>query len=247
MTQARAILWAQWRTAFNFYPRGSVAWTAIIGFFWYGFWIVAAVAASRLTALPENVHLLRVALPGTLLIALLYWQVVPLLMAATGASLELRKLQAYPIPVSQLFSIEVLLRLTAGIEMVLVLSGIAIGLIVNPAIRWWAALAILVYIVFNLFLAVGLRDLLLRMMARRRFREVIIFLLVMCSALPQLCSSSLFSSSSDVSAAGRASRFHMCSTPRQGGAPSPKAVSKTRSKSARCSGAASKRSSANRR
>ena len=67
--------------------------------------------------------MIHTALPGALLIVLLYWQVVPLLMAATGASLDLRKLQAYPIPVSQMFSIEVMLRVTAGIEMMLVLRG----------------------------------------------------------------------------------------------------------------------------
>src|SRR5205823_6483164 len=99
MNQARAIVWAQWRTARNFYPRGGVAWTAAIGFAWYGFWLLAAFAGSRLAANPANIGLLRMALPGTLLLVLLYWQVVPLLMAATGASLELRKLQAYPIPV----------------------------------------------------------------------------------------------------------------------------------------------------
>ena len=48
-------------------------------------------------------------------------------MAATGASLELRKLQAYPIPVSQLFGIEVILRITAAIEVVLVLNGMAMS------------------------------------------------------------------------------------------------------------------------
>src|SRR5882757_6286842 len=112
MNQARAIVWAQWRTALNFYPRGGIAWTAVIGAIWYGFWLLASFAASQLAANPANMNLLRTALPGTLLMVLLYWQVVPLMMAATGASLELRKLQAYPIPVSQLFGIEVLLRLT---------------------------------------------------------------------------------------------------------------------------------------
>ncbi len=185
MNQARAIVWAQWRTARNFYPRGGVAWTAVIGLFWYGFWAAAALAASRVAAGPENLLLLRAALPGTMLVALLYWQVVPLLMAATGASLELRKLQAYPIPVSQLFGIEVLLRLTSGIEMALVLAGIAAGVALNPALPRWGPLGILTYIVFNLFLAVGLRDLLLRLMARKRIREITVFVLVMCSALPQ--------------------------------------------------------------
>ncbi len=98
MNQARAILWAQWRTALHFYPRGGAAWTAIIGFIWYGFWTLIAITALRVTSNPDDIHLIRAALPGTLLIVLLYWQVVPLMMAATGASLELRKLQAYQIP-----------------------------------------------------------------------------------------------------------------------------------------------------
>ena len=66
-------------------------------------------------------------LAGILLLIFLYWQVVPVLMAASGASLDLRKLQAYPIPVSQLFGLEVMLRITAAIEVVLVLLGAAIG------------------------------------------------------------------------------------------------------------------------
>jgi ABC-2 type transport system permease protein len=158
----------------------------VIGFFWYGFWTAISFAAARIAADPGSLNLVRAALPGALLIVLLYWQVVPLLMAATGASLELRKLQAYPIPVSQLFSIEVLLRLTAGIEMAMVLAGIAIGVVSNPELPRWAALAVIPYVLFNLFLAVGLRDLLLRMMARKRFREIVVFLLVMCTAVPQL-------------------------------------------------------------
>jgi ABC-2 type transport system permease protein len=186
MKHARVILWAQWRTLRNFYPRAGVGWTAIIGAIWYGFWMLAAVAGARLIANPANLPLLRTGLPGALLIVFLYWQVVPLLMAATGASLELRKLQAYPIPDSQLFAIEVLLRITSGIEMVLVLVGIAAGILMNPRIPDWCVITVVFYIVFNLFLAVGLRDLLMRMMARKRIRELVVFVLIMCSALPQL-------------------------------------------------------------
>src|SRR5580698_10639385 len=101
MTHAGAILWAQWRTIRNFYPRGGVAWTAAVGALWYGVWTLAAVATARLLANPANLNLLKTALPGGLLLLFLYWQLVPLLMAATGASLELRKLKAYPIPISQ--------------------------------------------------------------------------------------------------------------------------------------------------
>jgi ABC-2 type transport system permease protein len=186
MNQARAILWAQWRTIRNFYPRAGVAWTAVLGLMWYGFWVVVAVAAGRLIANPASMSAIHTALPGALLIVLLYWQVVPLLMAATGASLDLRKLQSYPIPVSQMFSIEVMLRVTAGIEMMLVLLGIAAGLLLNPNLPKFCAFAIVPYILFNLFLAVGLRDLLMRALARKRLRELLVFLLVMLMTLPQL-------------------------------------------------------------
>jgi ABC-2 type transport system permease protein len=186
MNHAAAVLWAQWRTLRNSYPRGGVAWTAVVGAIWYGFWTLAAIATARLLSNPGNVGLMKSLLPGVLLIVFLYWQVVPLLMAATGSSLELRKLKVYPIPASQLFGIEVMLRTTAGIEMVLILLGIAIGVLFNPELPKWCALAVAPFMLFNLFLAVGLRDLLLRILARKRIREIAFLLLVMCAALPQL-------------------------------------------------------------
>jgi ABC-2 type transport system permease protein len=186
MKPARAILWAHWRTLLNFYPRAGVAWTAIVAFLWYGFWLAAAVSAGRLASSASNLGFIKTVLPGALFVIFLYWQVVPLLMAATGAALDLRKLQAYPIPVSELFGIEVVLRVTAAIEMVVVVCGIAIGIELNPAFRWWCALAFAPFVLFNLFLAVGLRDLLMRAMARRGVREVLVFVLVMCTALPQI-------------------------------------------------------------
>jgi len=186
MIQARAILWAQWRTVRNFYPRAGVAGTALIGAAWYGLWLLAAFAAARLVSSLANLEVIKAALPGALLIAFLYWQVVPLLMAATGASLDIRKLQAYPIPPAQLFGIEVMLRVTAAIEMLLMLLGIAAGALFNPELSKWAVPALVVYIVFNLFLAVGLRDLLTRILARKRIREIAILLMVICAGLPQL-------------------------------------------------------------
>ncbi len=186
MKRARAILWAHWRTLLNFYPRAGLAWTAIAAFLWYGFWLFAAAAAGRFAAGGENVAFLRLALPGGLLLVFLYWQIVPLLMAATGASLDLRKLKAYPIPAGELFAIEALLRVTAAIEMMAVVCGVAAGIARNPALPWWCAAGLAPYVLFNLFLAVGLRDLLMRAMARRRIREIVVFLLVMCAALPQI-------------------------------------------------------------
>jgi ABC-2 type transport system permease protein len=186
MNQARAILWAQWRTLRNFYPRGGVAWSAVIGIGWYGFWLLAAIATARLAANPLNLTSVKAILPGGLLLVFLYWQVVPLLMAATGASLELRKLYVYPIPSSQLFSIEVMLRVTSAVEMLLLLSGLAAGMLLNPALTKWTALLLLPYVFFNLFLAVGLRDLVARILAHKRIREVAFLLLVICAGLPQL-------------------------------------------------------------
>jgi len=186
MNQARAILWAQWRTMRNYYPREGVGWGAVIGAIWYGFWTLAAFAAARIVANPDNAALVKTALPGALLIVFLYWQVVPVLMAATGASLELKKLKVYPIPPRQLFAIEVMLRVTSGIEMLLVLTGIGLGTAFNPRLAGWAALAVIPFVLFNLFLAVGIRDLLLRLLARKRVREVVVFLMVMLTAVPRL-------------------------------------------------------------
>lgn len=201
MKHARAILWAQWRTMRNFSPRAGVAWTVLIGFVWYGFWLVAATAGSRLVADPANFNLVKNALPGAMLIIFLYWQVVPLLMAATGASLELRKLQGYPIPPSQLFGIEVMLRVTSGVEMILILCGVALGIALNPDMAAGGALAVVPYILFNLLLAVGLRDLLLRLLAHKRIREVVFFLLIMAAAVPR------FLFTREPSAASHLSRF----------------------------------------
>ncbi len=186
MNKAAAILWAQWLTLRHTYPRAGAAWTAVIGTLWYGFWTLAAFAGARLVADPSNDQLLKSSLSGVMLLIFLYWQVVPLMMAATGSSLEMRKLQVYPIAVSELFGIEVMLRVTAAIEMMLILTGIAVGLLLNPSVSKWSPLAILPFVLFNLFLAVGLRDLLLRVMARKRIRELIVILLVMGTALPQM-------------------------------------------------------------
>jgi len=181
MNQARAILWAQWRSLRNFFPRRGVGWTAIVGLIWYGFWVVAAFAVMLLTS-----STMSTSLSGIFLLVILYWQVVPVLMAASGASLDLRKLQAYPIPVSQLFWLEAMLRVTVAVEVVLVLTGAGIGILRNPGLRSWNALGLVPFAAFNLVLGVGLRDTIARILARRRIREAAFFLLILSAALPQL-------------------------------------------------------------
>ena len=186
MTQIGAIVWAQWRTLSHFYPRRGVAWSIAVGLIWYGLWTAAAFAFLRVFSNPNDVPIIRVALPGGLLLMFLYWQVVPLMLATTGSSLDLRKLRAYPIPDGQLFSIEVVLRVTAGIEMVLVLLGMTIGAMLNPALSKWSLPATGIYVTFNLIIAVGLRDMLGRLLARKRIRELVFFFVVLAAALPQL-------------------------------------------------------------
>ena len=165
----------------NFFPRRGIGWTAFVGVIWYGFWIAAAFAVMLLTS-----STMSTSLSGIFLLVFLYWQVVPVLMAASGASLDLRKLQAYPIPVSQLFWLEVMLRVTVAVEVVLVLTGAGIGILRNPMLRPWNALGLLPFAAFNLVLGVGLRDTIARILARRRIREAAFFLLILSAALPQL-------------------------------------------------------------
>ncbi|MEO8050071.1 MAG: hypothetical protein ABI833_06605, partial [Acidobacteriota bacterium] len=187
MTHIGAIAWAQWRTFWHFHPGRGVAWPAVVSLIWYGLWAGAAFAFMRVFSNPAEVEVIRIALPGGLLLIFLYWQVVPLMLATTGSSLDLRKLRAYPIPDNHLFAIEVLLRVTAGIEMVLVLMGMTIGAMLNPALsKWWSLLASVGYVAFNLVIAVGLRDLLGRLLARKRIRELVFFFLILAAALPQL-------------------------------------------------------------
>src|SRR5271154_6113778 len=186
MTQIGAIFWAQWRTLYHFYPRRGAAWSATVSLIWYGLWTVAAFAFLRVFHNPTEIPTIRVALPGGLLLMFIYWQVGPLMLATTGSSLDLRKLRAYPVPDGQLFSIEVILRVTSGVEMVLVLIGITIGALLNPSLTKWNVLASVVYVAFNLIIAVGLRDMLSRLLARKRIRELVFLLLVMSAALPQL-------------------------------------------------------------
>ena len=71
MNQARAILWAQWRSQRNFFPRRGIGWTAIVGLIWYGFWIAGAFAVMLLTSSP-----LSSSLSGVFLLVFLYLSLI---------------------------------------------------------------------------------------------------------------------------------------------------------------------------
>ena len=189
-----AILKAQWLSMRTFRlgaKSASSIFSAVIGLIFYGFWTIGAYAAQSFLANPANKTYFDQVVSPTLLIMFLYWQITPMITATMGASLDLKKLLVYPIPMGQLFSIEVLLRLTTGIEMLLMLTGISIGVLRNPEIGGWAAaprviLAAALYVAINLLLSAGLRNLVERLMLRKRVREVVILLMVAISIAPQI-------------------------------------------------------------
>jgi ABC-2 type transport system permease protein len=184
-----ALLRAQWLSMRLGSSRGSFL-SLITGVIWYGFWCSVSYAVQE-AAQDSGVSVLRIAVPTGLLAVCLYWQVVPVLSASLGSALDMRKLLVYPAPHGQLFLVEVLLRFTTGGEMVLVLLGGTIGLLRNPAVGGWRAgprilAAILVYLLFNLLLASGLRSLLERLLSYRHVREVLIFLMLAVVTVPRL-------------------------------------------------------------
>ena len=152
---------------------------------WYGIWVLAATVVSLTVASPEMVPSLEAGLPAGLLLATVYWQLVPILMASSGISLDLKRLMVYPVAHRELFGIEVALRVTSAAEMLLITAGGAAGIFMNPAISSWGVLAFVPFVLFNLLFASAMRDLLARLMARKRVREVVILGIVLLSAVPQ--------------------------------------------------------------
>jgi ABC-2 type transport system permease protein len=188
--QIRAILWAQLKVVYNRMSGGGslggrvVYWISMV--FWYGlFSFLAWLAATTIPTLRSRETLATV-LASILALGTLFWQLIPVLLASTGMSLDLRRLMVYPIPPQSLFGIEVLLRASTGVEVLIVLAGIGAGLAGSRLAPWYAPLLLIPFIVFNLALSAGVRDLLTRLLARRGMREVVVFLIVSISALPQL-------------------------------------------------------------
>src|ERR1700704_1235745 len=157
--QALAILWAQWRSIRNNHPgskRFKLPVTILVGLMWYGLWLMGAMSIYLVASEPGNTALLQQLLPTALLVATVYWQLVPILMVSTGMSLDMKRLMVYPIPHGELFGIEVLLRITSCAEMLLIMGGLAAGLARNPLMPWWGVSALLPFVVFNLFVSAGL-------------------------------------------------------------------------------------------
>ena len=187
--QARAIVWAQWRSTRNHLPRSNRAgavFAGLISSLWYGLFVYLASIVAFLLSKPQELAFVRSVFANALLLCFLYWQLVPVLMASLGSSLDMRKLLVYPIPKTELFALEVLLRVTSSIEMMLLVTGAVVGLLLNPEVPLLGPSALVAFVVLNLLCSAGIRDLLVRLLVRRYVREVVIFLFVLAAALPQL-------------------------------------------------------------
>jgi len=190
----RAILRAQWLSMRTFRlasSRRGAVFSLLTAILWYGFWAVLAAVAEELTAAASLRARIVAGLPLGLLGVFAYWQLAPLASATMGASLDLRKLLVYPAPRSALFSVEILLRITTCAEMLLVLMGVSVGLLRNPAFGAWRSAprvlgAMAAFVAFNLLLSAGMRSLLERLLGRKRIREVVVLILVLASSLPRL-------------------------------------------------------------
>ncbi len=185
--QVAAIAWAQFRIGRNHLPRAGlgtiVAWFALL--FWYGLYTALAFfLASRIPQTP--ISELAKWLPVGLLAVFLFWQIIPLFTLSSGWSLELNKLRIYPVSDGALLGIEILLRITTAPELLIVLAGAITGLFRHAEVARFAPLAILAFIPLNLFLQLGVRDLILHSFERNRFRELFAVLLISVAVLPQL-------------------------------------------------------------
>jgi ABC-2 type transport system permease protein len=156
---------------------------------WYGLWCAIA-SAVHLAARAADAHQLDRGLPIALLAVFMYWQFVPVLSASMGAGLDMRKMLVYPVPHGALFGVELLLRLTSGAEMLLVLGAGTLGVLRNQAAGKRTApllvVAIVVFVLFNLLLASGLRSLMERLLTRRKVREMFGIVLLMLYVVPRL-------------------------------------------------------------
>lgn len=186
----RAIVGAQWRVLRNRMTGGRLGTGRVLYWIslavWYG--MVATLAWLAAVSLPALlVREQLVAVTSTILMGLMaFWQLMPVMMAASGLSLDLKRLLVYPVPERQLFLVEALLRVSTGIEVLIVMAGVAWGLAQNPLTPGYAAGFLLFFVLMNLMLSVGIRDLLTRLLARRGVRELVVLGVVLLAALPQL-------------------------------------------------------------
>jgi ABC-2 type transport system permease protein len=170
--------------------RSGAVFGIITGLMFYTFWAFLGWTGMLFFSMPNQMPWFVPALSWILMVVMLYWQLTPVISASFGASLDLRKLLAYPIPHRKLFLVEVLLRITTCAEMLFVVAGPMVGLLRNPRIGWAAAPGIIgggvAFAAANILLSAGARNWLERVFLKTRLKEALMFLVVMVAVTPQL-------------------------------------------------------------
>jgi ABC-2 type transport system permease protein len=185
--QILTIAWAQWRTVRNHLPRTTIGslLSLSIAIVWYGGFATLAVFVA--IALPDvPLAYLRRHLGAGLLGVFLFWQLIPLLTLTGGWSLDLKKLQVYPLSTNAMLITEAILRVTTGVEMVLVLLGSCVGLMLHPHIPLLAPLGLLLFMPFNLLVSLLTREIFLHAFEKTRFREIFTVLVISLGLVPQI-------------------------------------------------------------
>lgn len=170
--------------------RAGAIFSAFTGLLFYGFWTFLAFMVLAFFSNPDDAPYFEAVLSTGLFFAMLYWQLAPVISAGFGASLDLRKLQVYPVPHGKLFAVEVLLRLTNGAEMLIILAGVTAGLMRNPLNSAGSKTLVLagavLFAATNILLSAGMRLWIEQLFARKHLRETAWLLFVLVLLAPRL-------------------------------------------------------------
>ena len=185
--QLGLIFWVQQKTLRNAYARANKAGavlTLVVSLLWYGSTAFGAAMLAYVLTITSPRQLAGSA--GFLLFVMTcIWQGFPILLGSSGAYIDIRRLLIYPIPVSRLFTLEVVLRISTAIEMGIFLLGAMLGLTINRDLRLWAPLALALFGLFNLLLSTGIKQLLNRLAERKHLRELSFLAVILALLLPQ--------------------------------------------------------------
>lgn len=190
LSQIRALLSLQRKAMVNAFRehagRNGRGVSILISTLWYAVWLSLA-GICWVTPHYIGVGDLETALPGLLLFAMGYWQLSPIVTLSLGVSIDMRKLTYYPVRTPTLFAVECLLRIWTGIEIIIVLCGLFLGLITaGSAHPVLLAVALAMFVTLNVFISAGLRNLIERIFRKRLLREAVLVLLVTATVLPQM-------------------------------------------------------------
>jgi ABC-2 type transport system permease protein len=170
--------------------RGGIVFTLLTGLFFYGMFAFIGFVLAMLFSQPDASVYFGPLLASIFLVIMIYWQLAPVISASFGASIDLSKLLAYPIPRRKLFLVEVLLRTVTSFDMMVVVTGIVIGLLKNRLFSAGAAPFVipgaLAFAAMNILLSAGTRNWLERFFLRTRFKEVFFLIVVLIAITPQL-------------------------------------------------------------